>query len=260
MKTVLFDDQAGGFDNRVGLPPSVPERIAGVLIELAGVAGPASWIELGAGTGEIGVQISGRVAGYVGFDRSFPMLAAFRRRGATRAVQADGNATWPFPDGSVDAVFGFRSLHHIRSGHLADEVERVTRGRKAILVAGGIRRDESGVKESMRRRMRQLLKERGLRGREGGRGKADWKPELEARGWRLSEAREVATWEMVPTPRQCLESWSGKAGLAGLELAEDVKAQVLRELEGWAAERFGDLDKARPERETAYLEALRRDH
>ncbi len=258
MKTVLFDDQAGEFDQRVGLPHLVPERIAEALIALVGLGSGSSWVEIGAGTGEIGTQVSGRVARYAGLDRSLPMLQVFRRRGTARAVQADGNASWPFPDGSVDVVFGFRSLHHIRPGHLAAELERLTGGRQGALVAGGIRRDETGVKEQMRRRMRQLLKERGLHGREGGRGKADWKPELETRGWLSTGTREVAEWETAPSPRQCLLSWGGKTGMAGLEMDEGIKAQVLRELEAWALERFGDLDQGRAERDVVVLEAFTR--
>jgi len=259
MKPVLFDDQADAFDKRVGLPLHVPEKVADALIEFAGLGNRSAWVEIGAGTGEIGAQVSGRVARYAGVDRSFPMLTAFRRRGAARAVQADGNAPWPFPDGSVDVVFGFRSLHHLRSGHLAAEVDRITKGRKAAVVAGGVLRDEAGVKEQMRRYMRQLLKAKGLRGREGGRGKADWKPELEACGWRSTGTLEVAEWESAPSPGQCLRSWAGKAGLAGLEVDEKLKADVLREVEAWAQERFGDMETGRTEREVVVLEAYRRD-
>lgn len=259
MKTVLFDDQADAFDKRVGLPTSVPEKVAAALVGFAGLGSQSAWVEIGAGTGEIGAQVSGRVARYAGVDRSFPMLTSFRPRGVARAVLADGNAPWPFPDGSVDAVFGFRSLHHIRPGHLAAEVDRITRGRTAAVVAGGILRDDAGVKEQMRRHMRQLLKARGLRGREGGRGKADWKPELEAGGWRSAGTLQVAEWETAPSPGQCLRSWAGKAGLAGLEMDVDLKAEVLRELEAWAKERFGDLETGRTEREVAVLEAFRRD-
>jgi SAM-dependent methyltransferase len=259
MKPVLFDDQADAFDKRVGLPPRIPEKVAAALVEFTGFGNRTAWVEIGAGTGEIGAEVSGLVGRYAGVDRSFPMLTAFRRRGTARAVQADGNAAWPFPDGSVDVVFGFRSLHHLRPEHLVAEVERITRGRKAAVVAGGILRDDAGVKEQMRRHMRQLLKARGLRGREGGRGKADWKPELEACGWRSAGTLQVADWETAPSPGQCLRSWAGKAGLAGLEVDEALKAEVLRDVEAWAKERFGDLEMGRTEREVVVLEAFKRD-
>jgi hypothetical protein len=83
-----------------------------------------------------------------------------------------------------------------------------------------------------------------------------------SRSWKPAGGgiREVAEWETAPSPRQCLRSWGGKAGMAGLEMDEGLKSQVLAELEAWALERFGDLDRGRPERDVVILEALTREH
>jgi ubiquinone/menaquinone biosynthesis C-methylase UbiE len=262
----LFDDQAGDFDRRAGLPADVPEKIAQALGRMAGLdsgngAGPgegSGLLEIGAGTGEIGIHLAGLPARYLGLDRSLPMLKAFRVRGgaAARLVQADGNAPWPVSAGTVGLVFGSRSLHYLRVPHLASELRRVASRRGIALVAGRIRREDGSVKEEMRRRMRHLLKGRGFTGL-GGRNRDAVGDALAREGWTPLGPLVVASWEVASSPLQSLESWRGKAGLAGLEVPDGAKRAVLEELEGWARERFGDLSVSVNSIESYVLEGMR---
>ncbi|MDB5051835.1 MAG: Methyltransferase type 11 [Fibrobacteres bacterium] len=240
----LFDDQAGNFDRRAGLPPDVPERVAVALTEIAGLQdGRKNLVEIGAGTGEIGVHLARRAHRYLGLDLSLPMLRAFRTRETPRAflLQADGCATWPLRPGSVDVVFGSRSLHHLPPAHLAGELERVASGPGTVLFSGGLQREKESVKEMMSHRMRRLLQDRGFRGHGGGGVRKAMALELESRGWRPIGSRIVSSWQRASSPMDSLESWQGKAGLNGLEMPVEVKRSVLEELRAWAEGRFGNL-------------------
>lgn len=258
MAQALFDDQAGDFDRRAGLPAEVPERIAQAMAEMAGLADGDGLLEIGAGTGEIGVHLARLPGRYLGLDRSFPMLAVFRDRGgpAVNLVQADGDAPWPVPDGKVALVFGSRSLHYIRTAHLASELKRVASQRGIVLVAGRIRREEGSVKEEMRRRMRHLLKENGFAGLGAGRKRDAVDDAFVREGWTPLAPKVVATWEVASTPRQSLDSWLGKAGLAGLKVPDEVKLRVLEQLREWAQARFGSLDREIESEEGYILEGM----
>jgi hypothetical protein len=67
----------------------------------------------------------------------------------------------------------------------------------------------------------------------------------------------VGQWRTVATPRQSLDSWHGLAGLGGIAVPAPTRAEILRELEGWAEEEFGGLDQEFESEETYVLKPLR---
>ncbi|HYL06195.1 MAG TPA: hypothetical protein VE075_09145, partial [Thermoanaerobaculia bacterium] len=67
----------------------------------------------------------------------------------------------------------------------------------------------------------------------------------------------VARWPARHTPRQSLDSWRSKPGLAGVVLPPGLQESVLEELETWAARTFGGLDAAWPAEESYVLEGVR---
>jgi len=62
---------------------------------------------------------------------------------------------------------------------------------------------------------------------------------------------------VASTPRQSLNSWRGKANLAGIELDEEIKQNVLDQLQAWAEETFGGLDQPIESEETYILQGVR---
>lgn len=251
----LFDQQADAFDRRAGLPPGVASDVASLLAEIAGEDREGAWLEIGAGTGEIGVHLVRRPIRYVGLDRSLGMLRHFSGRGERRIslVGADADRSWPFPRASIGVVFGSRSLHFLRPRHLAEELERVSAPRGIVLLQGRVRRGRGSVRELMRRRMRDLMAERGLAGR-GGQGSRVLDQELTGRGWHRLPEREAAAWEVAVSPIDALSDWEGKPGLSGLELPDEMKRAILQGLEHWALETFGDLSARRTSREVYVVE------
>lgn len=248
-----FDAQAEGFDRRAGLPSPAPSAVADALRELVG---PGTLLEIGAGTGELGSEICARGVRYVGLDHSRRMLDAFRARlpegHPAELHEVDANSTWPVATGSIDVVFGSRSLHLLGAEHVLAEAERVCRTGVVTLVVGRVVRDRESTRERLRRQMRALLAERGVEGRSG--HKRRLMQLLEARGATLHAPRATARWTVSATPRDSLASWRGKAGLDMVALPEATKAAILAELESWAGAEFGSLDVSVTSEEAYELE------
>ena len=97
-----FDDQAPHYDGRAGLPSEVGDSVARSIIQQANVGTGDLVVELGAGTGEIGVHLARLPIKYVGLDSSAPMLQQFREKAAEARLSlilADCNLAWPLDDG-----------------------------------------------------------------------------------------------------------------------------------------------------------------
>lgn len=252
-----FDGQAPEFDRRVGLPEEVCRAIAAAVLGLAGLRPGDRLVEIGAGTGMIGRWFLEHPVRYAGVDLSRGMLEVFRRRpGAARAglVQADGSRTWPLPDGSVRAVFSSRAIHLLPLEHVVDEVLRVGDRGGAACVLGWVERRPESVKARMSREMQRRVRERGFAVRSAGSRRV-----LEAfrqRGAADLPKTVVASWPARHVPRESLANWRAKEGLAGVVLPPGIQEAVLRELETWAAEVFGDLDAAYETEESYVLEGV----
>ncbi len=135
-----FDAQATGFDRRAGLPAEAVEAIAAAVVATATPVPGGVLLEIGAGTGEIGVELARAAAmPYVGVDASLSMLARFRsrlhassasaRHGAI--VQADADRLWPIGVGRARIVFMSRALHLLELGRVAAEL-RALRSRARL--------------------------------------------------------------------------------------------------------------------------------
>lgn len=253
-----FDGQAPGFDRRVGLPEEDCRAIARTAIELAGTSPGGTMLEIGAGTGMIGRWFLNHALRYVGMDLSRGMLEIFRHRpGIVRAglVQADGARIWPVPDGSVHLVFSSRAIHLLPLEHVVGELFRVASPEGAACVLGWVERRPESVKARLSREMQRRVRERGFPVRSAGGRRV-----LEAcreRGAEELPKTVVSRWPARHVPRQSIENWRAKPGLGGTVLPPGVQEEILGELEAWAADTFGDLDRAWESEEAYVLEGVR---
>jgi ubiquinone/menaquinone biosynthesis C-methylase UbiE len=257
-KPTSFDAQAAEFDRRVGLPEEDCRGIAAAVLSLAGVDARDRVVEIGAGTGMIGRWFLDHPVRYAGLDLSRGMLEVFRHRAprspAPPLVQADGSHTWPFPDGSVRAVFSSRAIHLLPLEHVVGELYRVGQP-GAVLVLGWVERQPESVKARMSREMQRRLRERGFSARSAGSRRV-----LQAfreRGAADLPKTVVTRWPARHTARQSLADWRSKEGLGGIVLPPGVQEEILKELESWAAEVFGALDEALETEDAYVLEGVR---
>ena len=252
-----FDGQAPEFDRRVGLPEADCQAIAAAVVALASTRPGHRLVEIGAGTGMIGRWFLDHAVRYVGMDLSRGMLEVFRGRpGAERAdlVQADGGRTWPLPNGAARAFFSSRAIHLLPLELVVEELFRVGARDGAACLLGWVERRPESVKARLSKEMQRRVRERGFAVRSAGSRRV-----LEA--CRQQGAAElpktvVVRWPVRHVPRESIASWRAKEGLGGVVLPPGAQAEVLGELETWAAEVFGDLDAAWESEESYVLEGV----
>ncbi len=250
----LFDPQGETYDQRAGLSERHGREIARAAIELAEADPGDLVVEVGAGTGSIGRWLA-REARYAGFDVSQGMLETFRRRsGKAHLVLADGRRPWPLAGATARLIFSSRAIHWLDAEHAAREICRVARPAGAFL-CGRVERRPDSVRFRMRQRMRRELGRRGVEGRRAGHRQLIDLCCL--RGARVIVSRVASRWKVSSSPRQSIEAWRGKPGLAGLDPPADLKRDVLRRLEDWAEATFGGLDREVETEETYVLEGVR---
>jgi ubiquinone/menaquinone biosynthesis C-methylase UbiE len=260
--TRSFDEQAGSFDHRAGLPESVCASIARELVRFAQLAPGDVALEVGVGTGQIGLALCQLPLRYVGFDASVAMLDVFRRRcresgRAVSLINTNGNNRWPADDGSVKVVFSSRAVHLLRAEHVVEEVFRVASPIGATLILGRLQREKQSLRARLRQEMRDRLRQLGYATQEGQQKEREILDAFVRRAAAPLERRVVATWPVQHSAVQTLASWREKSGLGGLELATEVKETVLSQLAVWAKDAFGSLEAVQSAEEKYALEGVR---
>jgi SAM-dependent methyltransferase len=254
-----FDEQATHYDARVGLPEPVAAAVASAIVTRAGLRPDDLVLELGAGTGEIGTPLARLPVRYVGIDNSAPMLQLFRHKLGARPASlllADAGQRWPLDDDAAAVVFASRVIHLLDAAPVARVTARVCRP-GGWLMLGRVLRDEEGVKELLRCRRLQLLRQAGvgsLRGREGvGRVVEQC---LQAGG--LSMGRwVVAEWSETTTPAEIIAGWASLTRMGSVAIDPVMHQAILAELQVWAREEIGDLDRPETGRERYAIDLVR---
>ncbi|MEM8719857.1 MAG: class I SAM-dependent methyltransferase [Cyanobacteria bacterium P01_G01_bin.39] len=259
---MTFDDQAKTFETRTGLSELTCQAIVKTALELAEIKANSQVVEVGAGTGQIGQWFASKSVQYLGFDLSEGMLEQFQQHlngqgDNTKLVQADANQPWPVVDGNANLIFSSRTLHLLNLEHVVNECWRVAQPQGATLLMGSVQREKNGVKNQMRKQMQTLLAQETLQGRQKNKLISKVIELFTKDGANEIEPVEVSRWKVVSTPRQSLESWRGKANLAGIELDEEIKRNVLNRLQAWAEAKFGNLDQPIESEEIYVLQGVR---
>jgi ubiquinone/menaquinone biosynthesis C-methylase UbiE len=254
-----FDRQASHYDARAGLPAAVGAAVAQAIVDLAGVGPGDLVVELGAGTGEIGVDLVRLPIRYVGLDASPAMLDVFRAKavlGASSLIVADCNLPWPLPDGSAAVVFASRVVHLLDPEHTARETARVCRP-GGWLMLGRVLREPDGIKERLRRRRHGLLVEAGITPRQGEAGTRRVIERCLGAGGEFLGRREVAEWTGETAPAEVIAGWETLSRMGAVSVDPGTRAAVLDELRRWGRAEFGDLDRPEPFRERYAIDVVR---
>ena len=257
----LFDDQATAFEQRAGLPAHYCRDIATSVIEIGQVRQGDLIVEIGPGTGQIAEWFQ-QSSAYVGFDLSGGMLRESQRRlghtaGNRALIQADANANWPLASGSTRVIFSSRALHLLDNEHVGSEVFRVASDEGAHLILGRVQRDRESVRARMAREMIDRLRQHGFEGRRGEQQNQKLIESCCRRGAEDLGARQVARWHVSTSPRQSVESWRCLSGLGGIKVPAQSRDEILNEMEAWAEQEFGGLDREIESEETYVLRSLR---
>ncbi|WP_457638187.1 class I SAM-dependent methyltransferase [Oceanithermus sp.] len=248
--TLNFVRIAYAYDRTRYHPPEVSGKIATAIV--APVEERFSdpvFLELGVGTGRVGVPIVARGYRFVGVDVSPSMLEVMRYKIAgvgrkVKLVEADAREL-PFERGSFHAVIG------VHIWHLFDDWQRALLEAFRVLTPGGFLFEgwdmTAAENEDWRiqEKWREFLGEEGYelkRGRHQQR-LAEVRKALEQLG--LNPVEEVvAEWVEERTPRQSLEILSERLYSFTWGIPEDIFKSSLEKLWEWARDTYSDLDQA----------------
>ena len=256
----FFDAQAATFRARAGLPARVRAEVAATIVEVGRLGPSRGVIDVGAGAGDIGLELAASGVDYVGLDASPAMLEQFRSDAARagvypRLVVADAGGPWPVAPGSAAVIFGSRSLHWLDPAHVATEAFTAASPEGALLVVGRVERDADSPRTRARRALRDLLAREGIQGRSGKRSSARLVEECVRRGASALPRRVVSSFGVRTSIRDAIEAFRGKPGLAGTAVDEPVKSRILDELR-FTLEAFGNIDTAQDSVERYVLEGV----
>ena len=243
----------------MGLPPTASEAVAAALVSWAGVSGVDQVVELGAGTGEIGLHLVRLPLRYVGLDNSPGMLDIFRSKAGEHApelIVADCDAPWPLDDGSAAVVFASRVIHLLRPDHVVRETLRVVRP-GGFLMLGRVQREPGSLKDSLQRQRQALLRERGIQVRQGERGNREVIARCEAAGCTSLGRRVAAEWSGETCVAAILVAWESLSRMGSVDVDPPTRAAILGDLREWARAEYGDPEAMQPFREQFVIDIVR---
>jgi ubiquinone/menaquinone biosynthesis C-methylase UbiE len=260
-----FDREAAKFDDSAGLAPEVGRSIAQAILKLGGCKSDDIILDVGAGTGSVGLHFAALPTHYLGLDRSGPMLEIFRRKltiwpQPMLLAQADSDRPWPIRDHSVAVVFASRVVHHLSLSHFVDEVCRVCRSAGCLLL-GHVVRDAQSLPSQLQRYKRNVMTEHGLDAPGVSQVQQQIVQACLLRGADAPPPTSVARWTRTTTAGQMLASWRSKPQLSSRTrrniLSNEQCAALLRTLTEWAQNEFGDLERVHEFTEAYTLQEVR---
>ena len=231
------------------------EAVASAILRLARVNQEDLVLELGAGTGELGVHLA-RSTRYVGVDSSPAMLEVFRAKvssGSHQLLVSDADHAWPVPSSSARVILASRVIHLLDAEHAAREATRVCLPGGYVML-GRINRDPDSVKERLRRHRQHLLREWGIQPRQGEAGSRNLIERLTQAGWADLGRQVVAAWTGEVSVEQILSEWGTLSRMGSVDVESGARERILGDIRGWAAHEYGDLDRPLPYREQYMLD------
>jgi hypothetical protein len=187
------------------------------------------------------------------------MLQLFRDKLGERPASlllADAGQVWPLDDDAAAVVFASRVIHLLDAEHVARETARVCRP-GGWLMLGRVLRDEDSVKERLRQRRLELLRQAGvgpLRGREGARRVVE---RLQVAGAESVGRRVVAEWTGAISPAEVIADWTSLSRMGSVAVDPVRRQEILVELQAWARAELGDLDLPKAYRERYAIDCVR---
>lgn len=245
-----FDRVAHLYDATRRLPVSVEKRLRDQLLDALRATGGEAVLEIGIGTGRIGLLLAGSGVAVTGIDLAPRMLLRLRAKAAARRRQGKSvgplrllvgdAARLPLRSRQFDLCLGVHLLHLVPEPERSlDEVRRVLRRGGVLLYAGEEHASAQGGTR-VRARWRELLSERGLTVDR----RRNLLPLLAAARWQVQPLPPVEWVSRVPV-RQSLEMVRTRAFSSAWDVPEPLHRVVCELLERWASDELG-LDAIEP--------------
>ena len=253
--SISFDRAANYYDQTRQL--SEPMATQGLQLILDRAGPQARILEVGAGTGRIGVPLLQHGADWIGCDLSSEMMSKLRAKVPTARLAQTNAAQLPFVADRFDAAITIHVLHLVGPWRAAlREIKRVLKP-GGVYLNSGIWHDETAPSRRLRNYWRERIEIHG----------ASWqRPGLQSQEELIAELRslnatletiEVARWRTPSTLREEIDSLASRQFSESWNIPDDVFNMTLDELRAWAAHEYGDLDQSFDEERRLIFEVIR---
>jgi len=257
--SLSFDRAAGYYDQTRDLPEQLAHGGMQLILDnLQGSAGPhARLLEVGSGTGRIGVPLLQRGANLFGCDLSLKMMAKLKAKWpAARLAQADATAL-PYATAAFDGVLTIHVLHLVGDWPAAlREIRRVLRPGGAFVNSWNPQ-TENDIDAELRDYWRNRVEVHGGHWRRPGVQSRD---ELLAELGRMhAKVAEVSAGRTVTSvwPQAIIDSIASRYHSDTWDVPEDIFRHSLDDLQTWAAQTYGDLSRPQPVERLFTLDVVR---
>jgi ubiquinone/menaquinone biosynthesis C-methylase UbiE len=256
-----FDDQADTYDKRTGLGEKTAQKIALSINQMIEPYLNGLFLEIGAGTGEIGYFLQDLPIPYIGIDLSGSMLDVYRERYTIseklpHLIQTNGNSPWPLENNSVSVFFSSRAMQQLNHKHVLTQLEKLSTSGPSILVLGNVKRNKHSVKTIMRQEMHKVLNEFGIKEKSGQSNRKILFEAIERQGGKRLAPIITSRWSVSHAPMESINSWKSVDGIAGQAVEEKVKTRILDTLLLNIQKKFTDLNQALEAEETYELNTI----
>lgn len=259
MQSLSFDRAAPYYDRTRARPDDVRDKVTSTLMALGELDQGRRCLEVGIGTGRIGIPLRQRGARVLGIDLSLRMLKELHRKQPGAPVaQADATAL-PFPDSCFDVAIMSHVLHVIADWRQALlEVQRVVE-RHGLLLHLWTERHQHAAFERLFERFRNSVEARGgSLQRPGAPSRASGISFWHERGWSHREI-EVARWEQSSSVGQVLDNLRQRIWTSTWELPQDVLEESLLDVTSWAIDELGNVEQEYTDEGIAIVDVVRLD-
>lgn len=238
--SLSFDRAGDYYDRTRALPADAAAAVTDLLLDQ--LSGRGRVLEIGIGTGLIGLPLHQAGLELYGIDISAPMLAKLiAKHGGDDLPAAIADATLlPFGDHMFGAAFACHVLHLIRDWRRAvAELVRVVEPGGAVLVDPG-NHEKGGVTENIGRR---FLDDIGGR-RPGVQDPSELDEAFAALGTNLRELEPIEAHQKV-TLGQTIDDLEAGLWSATWKATQEQRSEAAARLRPWVEDSFGPLDEER---------------
>jgi len=251
-----FDRAASYYDQTRPLPESIAEPGMQAILDITGPN--ARTLEIGTGTGRIGIPLLERGLDLFGCDISSNMLRRLHEKLPTaRIAQADATLL-PFPTAHFEVVLSVHVLHLIPAWRdVLREIRRVLVPDGKYLNVTTWGSTGISIRERLRLHWRDWLATRGLTVRNPGmQDHVDFAQAVESQGGQLTEI-EVLRYPILFTLRGELERYAFRILSDTWEVADDIFEESVQDLRTFAEREYGDLDRPLEDEVRFFIDLVR---
>ena len=258
---VNYDRSADFYDDLHGFPPEISERIADTIAAAARAGDQTSFLELGIGTGRVGLPLMLRGYRYFGIDISRRMMERLRAKlpSGRRARLVQASATQlPFADRVFDAVVAIHVLDVVTDWRaVLRESHRVLRP-DGIFMQSTRWSTKGSLNWTLRHQLSHFVEEAGgSTDTPGADSPEDAEAELRREGAVMTDV-VAAEWVARPvSAAEILEHFAKRMYVNTWSVPDDLLEIVLARLRDWTRTRYGTLDYAEPEQHRFALRIAR---